>query len=63
MSLLQGIVGVMQARYGVRAAYRYRLDPATGAALPLPVWSKEALKDRLLQAEVTTAPTVEGAHP
>ncbi len=42
----------MKGRYGVWAAYRFRLDPASGTASPLPVWSPDALKDRILDAEV-----------
>lgn len=39
----------MWAHYRVRSSYRYRiLDAATGRASPLPVWSPEALKDRIL---------------
>ena len=38
----------MEARYGVTASYRYRLDPATGETGPLPVWSRDALKDRVI---------------
>ncbi len=53
----------MQDHFGVRAAYRYRLDPGSGAAFPLPVWSKDALKDRLLDAVVTAAPAREEARP
>jgi len=37
---------------GVRASYRYRLDPATGAAFPVAVWSKTALRDRIIEADV-----------
>jgi hypothetical protein len=39
----------MQTHYNVGASYRYRLDPATGATGPLPVWSKDALKSGILQ--------------
>ena len=39
--------------YAVRASYRYRVDPTTGSASPLAVWSPDALKDRILEAEVT----------
>jgi len=46
----------MKGRYGVWAAYRYRLDPATGASSPLPVWSPDALKDRILDVEVDVTP-------
>lgn len=39
----------MHTHYNVAVSYRYRLDPATGAAGPLPVWSKDALKGSILQ--------------
>jgi len=32
----------MMERYEVKASYRYKLDPDTGTAKPLPVWSPEA---------------------
>ncbi|NWG00361.1 MAG: ogr/Delta-like zinc finger family protein [Thermoanaerobaculaceae bacterium] len=35
--------------YGVKASYRYRIDPATGAASPLAVWSRDAIKDRIIE--------------
>ena len=38
--------------YGVKASYRYRVDPATGNESPLPVWSKDAIKDRIIDADV-----------
>jgi len=44
----------MESRYGVKASYRYRLDPVSGEASPLAVWSPAALRDRVLDAEVTT---------
>ena len=37
---------------GVRASYRYRVDPASGQASPLPVWSRTALRDRILEDDV-----------
>jgi len=43
----------MEERYGVKAGYRYRLDPETATESPLPVWSPAAMKDRILDAEVT----------
>ncbi len=39
----------MQARYSVAASYRYRVDPATGESGPLPVWSKDALKNQIIE--------------
>jgi hypothetical protein len=42
----------MKERFGVNSSYRYRLDPATGKASPLGVWSRNALRDRILDAEV-----------
>jgi hypothetical protein len=43
----------MESQYGVRTSYRYRLDPATGSASPIAVWSPTALRDRILDGEVT----------
>jgi hypothetical protein len=44
----------MESRFGVKASYRYRVDPATGECSPLAVWSRAALRGRLLDAEVAT---------
>ena len=44
----------MESRYGVRTSYRFRIDPATGKSSPLAVWSTEALRSRILDAEVMT---------
>ncbi len=38
--------------YGVKASYRYRIDPASGHDSPLPVWSKDAIKDCIIDADV-----------
>ena len=38
----------MEENYAVKASYRYRIDPATGHATPLAVWSPSALTDRIL---------------
>jgi hypothetical protein len=46
----------MLERYGVRSSYRYRVDPDTGSESPLPVWSEDAIKDRILDAEVIAGP-------
>ena len=42
----------MEEEFGVKSSYRYRIDPATGKASPIGVWSKDALKSRMLDAEV-----------
>jgi hypothetical protein len=39
--------------YGVKSSYRYRIDPVSGTDSPLPVWSKDAIKDRILDAEIS----------
>jgi len=38
----------MEDRFAVKASYRYRVDPTTGYASPLAVWSAAALKDQVL---------------
>jgi hypothetical protein len=43
----------MEEQYAVKASYRYRVNPATGSPTPLAVWSATALKDRVLDAEIT----------
>ena len=47
----------MEQRYRVHASYRFRFDPATGETGPLPVWSREALRDNILDE-----PEKEKAH-
>ncbi len=41
----------MEEHYNVHASYRHRLDPTTGETGPLPVWSANALKDKILPPE------------
>ena len=50
----------MEAQYAVRASYRYRVDPTTGKASPLAVWSPTALKDRILEDDIEDDPSGEG---
>lgn len=52
----------MQEKYSVKTSYRYRVDPTTGAASPLAVWSPEALKDRILEADITAGPKAENGE-
>jgi len=52
----------METEYGVKTSYRYRVDPASGRASPLAVWSRDALKDRILDADVS-AEIEPGAQP
>ncbi len=44
----------MEDSFGGKVSYRYRIDPATGQTSPLAVWSRDAIKDRILEAEITT---------
>ena len=41
----------MNSRFSVTASYRYRLDPVTSEEGPLPVWSKGALRNGILDHE------------
>jgi hypothetical protein len=43
----------MDEHYAVKTSYRYRIDPVSGRPSPLAVWSKDAIKDRILDATVT----------
>ena len=43
----------MREHYNVHASYRHRVDPVSGAAGPLPVWSVDALKHSILNDEAT----------
>jgi hypothetical protein len=39
-------------KYSAKASYRYRLlDPETGIASPLAVWSDTAIRDRIIKNE------------
>ena len=39
----------MWQRYEVKASYRYRIaNLETGASSPLPVWSRDAMRDRIV---------------
>ena len=56
----------MEEHYAVKASYRYRVDPSTGVASPLAVWSATALTDRILDddREPSTETTAdEGSSP
>jgi hypothetical protein len=39
----------MMEKYEVKASYRYRVDPDSGKASPIPVWSADALRDRIIE--------------
>ena len=38
----------MLDKYNVKSSYRHRYDPANGETGPLPVWSENALKDKII---------------
>ncbi len=41
----------MRSQFNATASYRFRLEPDTGDCGPLPVWSRDALKDNILTEE------------
>lgn len=43
----------MEEHFGVKSSYRYRVDPLSGEASPIAVWSPDALKSRILDADVS----------
>ena len=38
----------MRSKYNQHVSYRYKVDPVTNDAGPLPVWSKDALKESII---------------
>lgn len=41
----------MEEQYGQKASYRYMVNPATGGASPLPVWSNSATREMIVEDE------------
>ena len=39
----------MAEKYEAHASYRFMVDPVSGTTGPLPVWSSEALRDRIVE--------------
>ena len=39
----------MRDQYNVTGSYRHRRDPSTGEEGPLPVWSRNALRDSIIE--------------
>lgn len=39
----------MESHFHVKASYRLRVDPTTGESGPLPVWSRVALRDLIIE--------------
>lgn len=39
----------MRKQFNQNISYRYSLDPVKGGISPLPVWSKDALKDSIIE--------------
>ncbi len=38
----------MSEQFGVHSSYRYRIDPRSGEASPIAVWSPSALRSKIL---------------
>jgi hypothetical protein len=52
----------MEAQFGVKTSYRYRVDAKSGFASPIPVWSPTALRSRILPDEAAAGAAPE-EHP
>ena len=39
----------MKEKYNQKVSYRYKLNPFNNESGPLPVWSKDALKDAIIE--------------
>jgi len=44
----------MLEKYDHRASYRHRCDPTTGESGPLPVWSPNAMRDKIIEDDEET---------
>ena len=52
----------MWEQYSARASYRYRIvDPETGVDSPLPVWSKDALRNLIVDDAAAAPETTDPA--
>lgn len=43
----------MKERYNAHASYRHRYNPTNGETGPLPVWSADAMKSRIVEGQPT----------
>lgn len=41
----------MEQQFGVRTSYRYRLNPSSGCASPIAVWSPSALRSSIVSGD------------
>lgn len=53
----------MLKQYNAKVSYRYRLDPDSGQASPIAVWSETALVDRIVKDAVEPARKAQPKKP
>lgn len=50
----------LERNYNQHKSYRHRVNPRTGKASPIPVWSASAMRNLIIEVDAEDAPSSEG---